>query len=394
MKRTKTIINRIVVAVMTALLSIALLPAVRAEAISDMPDTTSTTIDLNHKGSLNVIHIDADDERAPQVTSHIYKVASVNEHGVYTIESDFAGFFEDQNFFNNGFNYDLWKDCVQHTNEGGSNTGAMENYIDANDVEEVASGVSNASGETLYDNLELGIYFVRSENYVKGDYTHSFINFVYPVPILEKPEVGANLIVNYNPSASPKKSKIQNDEMVHCKLLKRWNDSGYENNRPSEITFDIYSDGTLMDTVNLSSDNNWFHEWEQKGLHSFTVEEVSAGAGYTSVIVVTQNGHDFEFVCTNTYTPPQTPDNPPDTPSEDTPDTPTEETPGIPTFPEVLGAIRDIPQVLGAVRNLPAVLGARRLPQTGQLWWPLPILVIVGVILIIKGIKKNKENNA
>jgi hypothetical protein len=407
MKRTKTIVNRIVVAVMTALLSIALLPGFKAEAVSDMRDISSATIDLNHKGSLNVIHIDADDELAPNVTSHLYKVASIDQYGLYTIEDDFSGFFEDQDFFNNGYVYDEWKDCVQHTNAGGSNTGAMERYIDANDIQEVTSGVSDANGETLYSNLDLGIYFVRSEEYVKGEYTHAFINFVYPVPILEKPEAGGNLVINYNPSASPKKAKIKNDVMVHCKLLKRWEDSGYEINRPSSVTFNIYSDGTLMETVTLSSDNNWYFEWEQEGLHTYTVEEVDSGAGYTGSFVVTENNHDFEFVCTNTYIvpenppvnppeiPPTTPETPvipeePDTPGE--PDTPDE--PDIPVIPEVLGAIRNIPQVLGAVRELPAVLGARRLPQTGQLWWPLPILVIVGVLMIVKGIKKNKENKA
>ena len=53
----------------------------------------------------------------------------------------------------------------------------------------------------------------------------------------------------------------------------------------------------------------------------------------------------------------------------------------------VLGANRDTDGgedsgVLGADRDPQAVLGATRLPQTGQLWWPVPILLIVGIILI------------
>ena len=91
---------------------------------------------------------------------------------------------------------------------------------------------------------------------------------------------------------------------------------------------------------------------------------------------------------TNTYKPetppppPDTPNPPPDTPNPppDTPNNPPD-TPGFPSLPEVLGAIR----------NLPEVLGARRLPQTGLLWWPIPLLVIVGVVLIVKGIRKNNK---
>ena len=79
------------------------------------------------------------------------------------------------------------------------------------------------------------------------------------------------------------------------------------------------------------------------------------------------------------------PDNPP-------PDNPPPDNP--PPGGGVLGAIRDLPQVLGAVRALPQVLGARRLPQTGQLWWPLPIIVIAGIFFIVKGIKKNAKMKA
>ena len=39
------------------------------------------------------------------------------------------------------------------------------------------------------------------------------------------------------------------------------------------------------------------------------------------------------------------------------------------------------------------------LPQTGQLWWPVPVLVILGLVLIITGMivshknrKKNRES--
>jgi LPXTG-motif cell wall-anchored protein len=36
-------------------------------------------------------------------------------------------------------------------------------------------------------------------------------------------------------------------------------------------------------------------------------------------------------------------------------------------------------------------LGARRLPQTGQLWWPIPILAIVGIILIFLGFRSERK---
>lgn len=51
----------------------------------------------------------------------------------------------------------------------------------------------------------------------------------------------------------------------------------------------------------------------------------------------------------------------------------------------VLGALRD---PIGAIQE---VLGASRLPQTGMLWWPVPVMMISGAGLIIFGRKKRKE---
>ena len=45
--------------------------------------------------------------------------------------------------------------------------------------------------------------------------------------------------------------------------------------------------------------------------------------------------------------------------------------------------------VLGDIEA--GVLGDRLLPQTGQLWWPLPVLIILGIILFIAGIRMNRK---
>ena len=60
--------------------------------------------------------------------------------------------------------------------------------------------------------------------------------------------------------------------------------------------------------------------------------------------------------------------------------------PPPPSEGSVLGASRDeIP---------PEVLGANRLPQTGQLWWPVPILCIMGLGLIVSGVHRRKAVEA
>ena len=373
----KNVLIRIWAIVMTALLTAFLLPGVRAKA----EGAVHADIDTGRKGSLTVTHLSADDEPVEGVTSGIFLVATMDENGIYTITEDFRDFFTDPDFFNNGFDYDSWKECVKYEPEG--DTDRLCRYIEGSDgIKPFAQSVSDAKGKTCYIGLTLGIYYVLSDRVVKGDYTHSFANFVYPVPLLETDENGA-VRVNYDPEVSPKKSSVNNEDIVSCcSLVKRWDDDGYSDKRPVEVSFNIYCDGELWRVDTLSAANNWKVTWNLKGEHFFSVEEIDAGEGYTGRVECVNVGHDFEFICTNTYSPPDTPENPPDTP-ENPPDTP-ENPPGIP----------DIPEVLGAIRDLPEVLGARRLPQTGQLWWPLPILVIAGICLIIKGIKKNAANKA
>ncbi len=126
----------------------------------------------------------------------------------------------------------------------------------------------------------------------------------------------------------------------------------------------------------------WSYSWEDKPGYTWSFEESYTGDVSYNVSIsgtVFGDGGVVVYTITNSYTPSNPPgDNPP--PPGDNP--PGDNPPGTPDLPDVLGAIRDLPQVLGA----------RRLPQTGQLWWPLPILVIAGVFLIVKGIRKNSKN--
>ena len=421
MKKISNILKRIMIAFFIALLTMSLMPglSVKAQedaansASSEVTDITSvapeTSIDTSRLGSLKVVHKIINDNgeevNAPAgVKSRIYFVATVDSKGRYTINPAFADygiFKENPDFFNNGFNYDEWRNCVIHPDEtgvnaGGWNTGGLEAYIEEKQISPVNEndGVSDENGKTQYSGLELGVYFVVSDSIIIGDYEHSFINFVYPVPILEKPTTGGNLIINYAPEASPKKAKIG---VVHCEIRKQWEDGGYTQFRPQSVTFQIYSGDELIDTVTLDSSNNWQYNWLHKGfVDNFTIKEVPVD-GYTSRVTVTQipGTHDYTYTCVNGYNPP--PDNPPpDNPPPDNPppDNPPPDNPPPTNPPSNPPGFPGLPAVLGAVRALPQVLGARRLPQTGQLWWPLPILVIAGIFFIVKGIKKNAKMKA
>ncbi len=43
--------------------------------------------------------------------------------------------------------------------------------------------------------------------------------------------------------------------------------------------------------------------------------------------------------------------------------------------------------------NRPDTPKGGKLPQTGQLWWPVPVLLLAGLVLVIVGLLRRKEDN-
>ena len=131
-----------------------------------------------------------------------------------------------------------------------------------------------------------------------------------------------------------------NDNTIDRKVLKVRADDGHEKDRPKEVIVQLLSDGTVYDTVTLNAANNWRHTWT--GLndrYTWTVAEKES-EGYT--VDITREG--ITFVVTNTY-------------NEDNTDKPIPTTPATPTNPT--------------------------LPETGRLWWPVSVLMAVGLMLVV-----------
>ena len=145
------------------------------------------------------------------------------------------------------------------------------------------------------------------------------------------------------------------------KVLKLWDDEGHETERPAAITVRlIRDDGMVYSAVTLTAENNWRHTWN--GLDAarqwYVVEDPVEGYDAT----VTREG--ITFVVTNSRS--DAPEEP-DQPTNPTPPTDTDEptTPATPTGPI--------------------------LPQTGQLWWPVPALIAAGLLLVVLGLLRRRS---
>ena len=124
--------------------------------------------------------------------------------------------------------------------------------------------------------------------------------------------------------------------------MKIWKDEGNEEKRPQNITVQLLCDGEIYNEQVLNTANHWSYTWEGlDAAHDWQLTEKAVPDDY--MVAVTQQG--ITFTVTNTN------DNPPSTVS--TPPS----TPGKPT-----------------------------LPQTGMLWWPVPVLAGEGALFLFFGV--------
>lgn len=269
----------------------------------------------------------------------LYLVATVDEYGELTTTETFRQFNVDIR----GKNDAAWKALAS----------TLEGYVLRDRITPTDSGKTDKQGLLTFPNkaerLKQGLYLVLGHRHTQGGRIYDAAPFMVLLPALDK-EANDWL---YDVTVEPKyESRPEPNDTITLKVLKVWADEGHEMERPGEIIVQLLRDGEVYDTVTLNAANNWRYTWT--GLddrYQWTVVEKEL-EGYT--VTVTREG--ITFVVTNTI--------------EDIPDKPVPPSPDKPTPPPT------------QVRNP----GKPTLPQTGQLWWPVPILMAAGMLLVVIGL--------
>ena len=269
----------------------------------------------------------------------IYQVATVNEIGELTSIFPFNQFNVDIR----GKNDEAWK-AVASTLEG---------YVLRDNITPTSSGKTDAKGVLKFTNqvkqLKQGLYLVLGHRHIQDERIYDAAPFMIMLPTQD---IDTNVWL-YDVTANPKcdswpEPSEPNNNTVTRKVLKVWADSGYEKNRPKEVIVQLLKNGTIYDTVSLSADNDWRYTWEKlDDNNTWTIAEKEMD-DYS--VTVTEEG--ITFVVTNTYT-------------------------GNSTQKLIV----------------PQTPGNASLPQTGQLWWPVPILIAVGLLLIIIGLLRRRGSS-
>ena len=212
----------------------------------------------------------------------------------------------------------------------------LERWVILNpEIQPISQAVVEKDGVARLSGLPMGLYLVLTRSIEKDGYVYTVAPF-----FLVFPERDSRDQWNYDISASAKPAK--NPKTMDYQVIKLWEDSCHPEKRPETVTIQLYRDGQPCgDAVKLPEDGRWSHTWEDLDVnHKWTVVEETV-SGYKSEVAA----EGTTFVVTNTLS-----------------HSATSTTPGKPS----------------------------KLPQTGQLWWPVPLLLWAGVLCLVIGLIRRR----
>ena len=409
--------NRVISCLLCLVCMLALFPvqAFAAGAINPNKDVTLTIEYKHNKVPVSNVPFD------------LYYVASVDAYAEFTLTGDFQNYPVTVN----GLTTDAWKALAE----------TLAVYADRDQLKPLDSGKTNAEGKLSFPSkqpsLKPGLYLVVGRKLVQDGYTYTTEPFLVSLPNLDQ----ESDTWTYDVIAAPKHTQTENppapsDNTVERRVLKVWKDD-IQQSRPKEVIIQLLKDGTVYDTVTLNAANDWRYTWDKlpkynkdgsKIVWSVVEKELE---NYT--VLITQDG--VTFVVTNTYSP--------DKPTGDTvtrtvlkvwddkgyesrrpksvqvtllqngtaydaqvlsesngwqytwDKLPKYDKNGI----EINWTIREdaVSGYVSSTRQngftfvLTNTLDKQKLPQTGVLWWPVPILAVAGLAFLIAGTLSRKK---
>ncbi|MBR5970688.1 MAG: Cna B-type domain-containing protein [Lachnospiraceae bacterium] len=401
--RIKTYMKRLISAVAAAALLFGTPLTARAD---------NDPIVDNGNGKIAIVYRDRNNDPISGMRVRVYQVASAtgrtkdNAASGYTLEyqlkNAFRQFDENTGYTRiTGFSEEALNDALI-IRDGESDTvrrarwqriaASLAPYATAPEYGVTPQGdeVTEPDGTVTFTGLSPGLYLLIADGLIVedgyDDYRYSYDPAFVALPGYTAGvwDYGVNL--DFQNNNAQLRQKYRYDTVPYeFEIFKRWvgDDATL---RPAEVIVDIYRDGVLYQTVTLNEGNGWHYSWTAGSRrHIWSVVERATAQSYS--VSVVENKWSGTFTLTNTYNPPPPPPDEPPPPPNDNPPPPEEE--------DILGVRRgpaEEEDILGVRRGeIPEVLGARRLPQTGQLWWPVPLLAIGGIGLFAAGLIRRRR---
>lgn len=219
-----------------------------------------------------------------------------------------------------------------------------------------------ADGSATATGLEAGIYLIAGAPYEYQGVIYHTEPMLLVLPYMDV----VTGQYDYAPVMNVKFTE-ETKETVDLKVLKIWNDHSGQF-RPKAITVHLLKDGVVYDTVTLTAATQWRHVWTE--LDGTALWQIVEDVPWYYTVRIERVGNTFLL---KNFAPEAPKPEDPTVPGQPTvptqPTAPTE--PGTPTQP-----------------NQPTqpTKPSDKIPQTGMLWWPVLVLVNLGIALVAGGV--------
>ena len=279
----------------------------------------------------------------------LYRVAEYEESGSFTLTERFR-------------KYPV--SLEQKNQEGWQGTAdALADYIRRDGITADAVLASGSDRKVCFTDLNRGLYLVLGQTTELQEdgktqiYEPQTALIALPEDSKETSE-GKNpyqvtAVLKFEKNDKPGKPEEKEETKIH--VLKVWKQD-QEKERPDSIVVellqtDVEGNTTVVDRQTLTKENQWSYTWKNLSAQMrWSVSEAEVPKGYT--VAVTREGN--TVVLTNTAKKPGKLDGEVNPPSKRTTGKTTDKT-------------------------------SDKLPQTGQLWWPVLVLLFAGAICLLVG---------
>ena len=264
---------------------------------------------------------------------NLYRVASFSDDGGYSPEEAFSFY---------GIDY---KNIGE--NSRASDAVLLRSFVIADKIKPSVTVTTDQNGRAVFEDQKTGLYLMTCEKIAQDGYFYTMTPALISVPSLDGNGAGVTYDIEVFPkSLSEKKPDVTPDDKKDLEVIITWDDEGEEDKRPDEVRVELLRDGEIYDRVKISKKMKWRHKW--KGLDEYNDDgskvEWTVIERLTSDHIITIEIEKDTIIINNRL-------------SEDIP-----------------GGDEPI------------------IPQTGQLWWPVPALAALGLLMIIFGVAAKKKD--
>lgn len=219
-------------------------------------------------------------------------------------------------------------------------------------------GLTDANGNAAFpnhtDSLKEGLYLLVGDPFVIDGAPHRF-----EPTLLELPARGSGGSLLYHVMCSPKHS--EDTAITSLTVTKSWQDNN-SSSRPSSVEAELLRDGAVYATATLNAENNWRHSWDNLPADSdWQVTEKTVPDHYT--VQIQREGN--SVVITNTRV-----DDSKD-PNKDT---------------NTSNGTSSKKDNNSSSSSSSSGSTSKKLPQTGMLQWPVPVLAAGGLLFLLLGL--------